>query len=912
MQINDMIQLNNNDTVKIIDILQHYGTKSCDYLIQNVNSQRYIITHDELLELMKKRRTTMEKIDLYKEYFSGRPDVYAQKWSNGKGYSPALKNWFAFYKTRENKELQSKLVKHYLPYTVKTVHEQIMMDDAYHRYGIYPLLTDNCTNLLVFDFDQHKKTDPDPKAASKALIATCLKYGLDCLPEISQSGKGYHIWLFFRHVPAKEARRLGTLLLLETLNSLSITLESFDRMIPNQDCLSSEGFGNLIALPLKWSDVKENRSVFTDNLLKPLEPDELFDRLAMTHRYSKIEVEEFLRKISQDLGLMVDEGLLGSLKQINKFPKKIRGYISGDIWIERKNLTHAEQLTLLGLATFSNPEYVKKQRMRMPVWNIPSVITVASLDSKYLRLPRGCLDELLKKCSCEFEEKFSSVSKINVKFNGELRKEQQQALKKLYKENMSMLCGHTGFGKTVVGLALVAQRCIRTVIIVPTTSIGKQWQQQALKFLNIDESPYKELTPKGRLVKKQKIEIISGSRDHPSRLVDIITIQKLSRMSEAEQKDFFGYYNQVIVDECHHIAATTFEKVLANANCKYIVGLTATPERKDGLQMIMHLRLGKIVYQDKDRVEDNILLHRYLYPRYIGVGKIDYSSNTYNQKIQNLVTDYDRNQLIVTDLTKCFKEKRHILLLSERVSHLKILKNMLKQVIPEQHIFLVTGALGNMKDIDLKKPGVILSTTKYVGEGFDLPILDTLFVTLPFSWKGNTQQYLGRLERAIDQKDELWIYDYVDIADDMFAKMFKKRLSIYRKAGYEIAINSSADKYQSQYYDYDNYLPQWEEDLQKSKDIYLRKKYISPKLISRLKELSLECKITIEVPIVVAVTLKEKMKNITIKSAKHVGSNMCIFDHHICWYGDLDFGGIVKPYMTAIRIDSHRLARDAR
>lgn len=907
MNINEVLKLNNGEKVKILNILPRYSDISEKYcLIQNQEGKQFVISEIELSKLRKAKRTTTEKIKLYKEYFAGRSDVFAQKWSNGKGFSPALENWWDFYQAHNNPTKQLKLIKQYKTYTMQVIYDQIVKDDPYHRYGIYPLLPDNCTNLLVFDFDQHDILDSDPKEATLGLIATCRKYHLDCLPEISQSGQGYHIWIFFKHVPAKTVRELGTLLLLETISTGVIDFTSFDRMIPNQDYLDKKGFGNLIALPLKWSDVQKGKSIFTNNALQPIDPSTVFDRLASVKRYSEDEVHQFLVKISHDMGLMSDDNLLDDFKNLQNLPKKVNGYIDGEICIKKSNLTRSQQLSLLSLATFKNPEYIKKQRMRMPVWNIPSMITIARINSKYLCLPRGCLSELNRKCHCQLEERFTSVSKINVKFNGKLRDTQQCALDKVKDKQLAMICGHTGFGKTVVGLALISLRCARTVIIVSTTSLAKQWQKQAFKFLKIFDKPFIEFTSKHHLIKKQKVEIISGSRNHPSHLIDIITIQKLTRMSAAERKKFFSSYNQVIVDECHHIAATTFEKVLASANCKYLLGLTATPERKDGLEKIMHMRLGPIVYQSSDEVTKNVLLHRYLYPRYCGITDGNTENKTYNEKIQDLATNSERNEKIVKDVMNCLNEGRHILLLSERIEHLKILNQLLRQRVKKYRVYLITGNLGDIKEINLTRPAVILSTSKYVGEGLDLPSLDTLFVTMPFSWKGNTKQYIGRLERNLGQKDELRVFDYIDITDDMFANMYKKRLRIYRQAGYEMVINNQNDGYQVQHFDFQNYLTTWKKDLRHAKSIYLRKRNIDSQLVEMLLQCPPNCKITVEIPNKELPNIQVKRENIDIIPINNISNNICIFDKEICWYGNLNFGGIIKPNMSAVRINNIR------
>lgn len=917
MEFNQGYRLNNGEQIIVLKEFHHYHSDQTDFLIKTANNQNYIISREELAELLKKPRSTEEKLALYLRYFSGRLDVYAQKWSNGKGYSPALKNWWDFYNLRNNKAAQNKLTKEYLPYTTTTIFDQITKDDGYHRFGIYPLLPGDLTKLLVFDLDQHG--GPDPRDTTKAILVALHKYHINCLPEISSSGNSYHIWLFFSEpVPAKSARLLGKLILAEAmLNSSDVTLDCFDRMIPNQDRLPNNGFGNLIALPLKWGDVQQKRSIFTDDDLSPLPPAKLFDQLEQTKQYTTKELSYLIDKIKDDRGILnSDNEILGTLS-ITYLPKKITGVIRGELLINRQDLTHREQLALLSLVTFTNPEFNKKQWMRAPVWNIPSMLTAASYDSRFLHLPRGVLPLLVESTNCQLTEEFTDAKPLNVTFKGELRAEQSEAITKLNPHSLGMICAHTGFGKTVVGCALIAKRKVRTLIVVPTQSIAKQWQSSAQTFLKIENLPDEELSPKRRKIKKSTVEVISGTRNHPSHLVDIVNIRKLTHLTSKEREKFYQSYGQIIIDECHHIAAITFEKVLLEANTRFIVGLTATPERNDGLEKFMYLRCGQIYYQS--RPSENNLIHRYLYPRYNGVGEYQQLSlnENYPQKLAELVEDPERNLQIINDVIVALSENRHILLLSERVKHLKILYQELKAQHPDAQIQIITGSTKEKLNIkDETKPYVILSTSKYVGEGFDMPSLDTLFFTLPFAWRGNTQQYLGRLERGLSDKDELRVYDYVDIADDTFAKMFKKRSNVYRKLGYEIVPPTNHNNYAAQYFDWQTYEATWIHDIDQATDIFIRVRTLSRQLIQILNDQASQNKR-------ISLNLKEAddihqnneslehllSPKVNIQWSKQIGNQLCIFDHKTCWYGDLNFGSKCFPTMSAIRFVNSNLAK---
>lgn len=907
MKPNHRYRLRNGDQVVIKEQLSHYQTQQIDYLINDQNGQNYIISQHEFQRLLVRQRTTSEKLALYSQYFSGRSDVYAQKWSNGKGYSPALKNWWAFYQTRHDKDAQNHLTKEYAPYTNQVIYDQITSNDQYHHYGIYPLLDDDCTRLLVFDFDKHG-SPVNPTRITQAVLDTCRKYHVSCLSEVSSSGNSYHVWFFFSQpIKAQLARSFGKLILIETmLTSDDVDITCFDRMVPGQDRLPKKGFGNLIALPLKWSEVQSQRSTFVDERLQPLPPDQLFDRLANTKRYSAEELMELINMIVKDMQLLPGQNRIPNLSDVVDYPASISGYIAGEIFIERQKLTRREQLSLLGLATFNSPEFIKKQRMRAPVWNVPSTLTAGRIDGSYIRLPRGVFADLQEHCICHLRKQFSDPPKLKVSFKGELRTEQSVAVRKIGQHHLGMICAHTGFGKTVVGCALIAERSARTLIIVPTTNIAKQWQEAGMNFLVINDSPFAERTKHGRLVRKRKVEVITGARNHPSKLVDVVNIRKLTRMNPAERTALFQDYEQVIVDECHHISATTFEKVLVEANVHYIVGLTATPERNDGLEQFMHYRCGPIYYQGSE--EEDYLIHRYLYPRYTNFGEEETAdeAENYPQRINHLAENAERNQLIANDVKHVLAEKRHVLLLSERVKHLKELRKLLLRFVNREQLCLVTGS-GN-SEITIKNQRaayIILSTSKYVGEGFDMSSLDTLFLTMPFSWRGNTKQYLGRLERGLADKDELRVYDYVDLADDTFAKMYQKRMRVYRKLGYEFVKSKKWNRYDSAYYTSRDYMAVWRHDLEQSTVVYMRLKHLTAQQVSLLNELAQDGKkVYLE-------TVEEQptlVGQISVRQ-RRVGTNLCIFDYRTCWYGDLNFGGKSYPNASGIRLVSQRMAK---
>lgn len=252
------------------------------------------------------------------------------------------------------------------------------------------------------------------------------------------------------------------------------------------------------------------------------------------------EVQRLVNKVETDVGYL-QSGCF-DLASVSHFPNKVEGYVDGQIHLKRSQLKRQEQVTLMQLATFANPEFIRKQAMRMPVWNVANLLTAASLTKTELCLPRGILPILEQACQCNLEERFAAVSKMKVKFIGKLRAQQKKALEACLVEQLGIVCAKTGFGKTVLAVAVIAKRQVPTLVIVPTIKLAQQWCDSMLYFLQIESQPWIEKTATGRLVKKSSVEIISGRRNHPARLIDIVTVQKLARISSEKRQELFRHY----------------------------------------------------------------------------------------------------------------------------------------------------------------------------------------------------------------------------------------------------------------------------------------------------------------------------------------------------------------------------------
>jgi superfamily II DNA or RNA helicase len=751
-------------------------------LVEDNQGQRFITTKQELDALLSKRKlSNSEKLDLFMSYFRGRPDVvaewYPKQGAPKGGYGPACQRKF----NREEGCLLGQgggcstcTVPNFYTYSADMVKNHISGGQR-PFYGIYPMQQDDTTYLLVMDFDKEHA-----ESQAKIVVDTIHDLGLNVLIERSRSGNGIHLWFFFEtNISARLARQFGTAILNQAImSSNELDFSSFDRMIPMQDTLPSGGWGNLIALPLKFQNVVRGKSTFLNEQFEPIATERLWEHLKNQKKYSLEEVTTFVEKMGFESNAQLYEKPKVKRDRIRKnvgaLPKAIQCQVSGELKIPVDNLTRQEIVQLMYLATFKNPEYFKKQRMRAYIdENTPRLYSVAREDDDYVYLPRGLkqkLSEVIPKIT--WQDELSDGYSIEVTFDGELRTEQQQALASLENVGMGVISARTGFGKTVLGAKLITDRKCSTVVLVHTQTLVEQWKERLNQFLTIETEPYVEYTPTGRIRKKDKIGILSGTNAKQSRVVDIASISKLAKMSSQELDDFFSSYGMVIVDECHHIAAQTFDKVIRHASSRYVYGLSATPSREDGLEPIIFMRCGEIVFQSQLGSYENALIQQFYYPRFTKFAEIDEELNRlpYPQLVKKLAQSKSRNQRIVEDLVEQYKDGRKILVLSERVAHLRELEKMLKEELEDVVCFSLVGKSSKKvrNDVTEKlrhfdKPFVLFATGKLVGEGFDLPQLDTLFFGLPFSAKNNQTQYLGRLQRNLDQKDELRVFDYVDL-----------------------------------------------------------------------------------------------------------------------------------------------------
>jgi len=733
--------------------------------------------------------TTDTKITLFRRLFRGREDVYPQRWESAKGktgYSPACGNeWKPGVCHKPRVKCGDCSQRQLLPVTDQLIYNHLA---GKQTIGVFPLLADDSCYFLAADFDE-----ADWREDAKAFMQSCRELDIPAALEISRSGNGAHTWIFFAEpVPAREARLLGAALISHTCDrTRQLSLASYDRLFPNQDIMPKGGFGNLIALPLQKQPRDLGRSVFVDDHLQPYPDQWVF--LTSIRPMSRRDLEDAILRASGgrhplDVALAAEDEDSKPWQRPSPLPARIVGHLpeslklvlANQIFIAKAGLPQPLANRLIRLAAFQNPEFYKAQAMRQPVWNKPRVIGCAENYPHHIGLPRGCLDvvlDLLQENDIrpDIQDERLPGRKVAAKFIGTLRKDQKAALREMLKHEVGVLCAPTAFGKTVTAATLIARRKVSTLILVHRTELLRQWQERLTGFLEI---------PKGGL------GFIGGGKNKPSGKIDIAVMQSLSR-----QEDLGGLldqYGQIIIDECHHLSAVSFEAILKQAKAKFIVGLTATPIRRDGHQPIIFMQCGPIRHSAAKPETAPAQLE--VWPQMLPAPKIPPDSPI-QEVFRILANDAKRNQRIAGNVLAAYREGRKVLVLTERTDHLPLLQAALENEI--EHCFVLHGRLSKKQRtaviaelgvLEESAPRVLLATGRLIGEGFDHPPLDTLVLAMPISWKGTLQQYAGRLHREHAEKQDVRIYDYVEVDQLQLSRMWDKRQRGYRAMEYKIKL----------------------------------------------------------------------------------------------------------------------------
>lgn len=891
-----------------------------------------------------------ERVALFMSLFKGREDVFARRWfsrSTGKaGYQPVCVNeWRRGVCDKKTHKCAECPNRDFAPLTSHDVYRHLEGKDenCCDVVGLYAIMPDNNCSFLCTDFDD-KSCKHGYKDDVLAFVGVCRDWQIPYAIERSRSGNGAHVWIFFEEpLPAFKARRLGNAILTEAMNHDGrMSLNSYDRFFPNQDRMPEGGFGNLVALPLQGQARKNLNSVFVDD-----------DFLAYKDQWTFLYNIKKLREDDVDklLSLHVNEefGALSTSSEskpwVTPTPQNVTKadfyatmeIVKADkIYIPLKSVSAKVLNHLKRIAAFKNPEFYSKQALRLSTYSVPRIISCFDITDEYLAMPRGCEDAILSflndnNVKYSITDETSHGKKISVTFTGKEREEQTDAINALLTYSNGVLHATTAFGKTVTAAAIISRKKVNTLILVHSKALLTQWHEHLTEFLDIDFKETEEPKKRGRKKVFSPIGCLDSTCNTLHGIIDIALIQ--SCLDENGVKPFVQDYGMVIVDECHHVSSITFENVLKYIKAHTVYGLTATPIRKDGQQPIIFMQCGPIRFSaDAKSQIAKQSFDRYLIPRFTSYRSITEDRQTITAMYQSLSEDTMRNNLIVNDICKVVDSGRTPIILTNRTSHVTLLAEELRNTIP--NVITLTGsgttkdkreALQRLQTISPSEPLVIVATGKYVGEGFDYPRLDTLFLALPISWKGLVAQYAGRLHRENEGKKDVRIYDYIDIHEPVCDSMYRKRLKGYASIGYKTIIKGQPTLFdnvndiefsinEGQIFNGKTYFRPYKTDLGTAKHSVVLS---SPKLYNAERNSLVEYLMNlssqgIEV-LVLTHTANEQTeylqrKGLSVKIIPTLSLCTTIIDKTIVWYGAINALGYTSEEDNVIKVTDNNLA----
>ena len=897
-----------------------------------------------------------EKIELFMELFSGRTDVYAKRYENkrtGKsGYVPACNNEWVRGICEKPKIKCSKCPKRdLLPLTKAVIDCHLRGKDPHGEdvVGVYPMLSDETCRFLVADFDNDNWQDD-----VTVFRDVCNQHGLNVYVERSRSGNGAHIWFFFdKPISCTLARQLGSGLLTVAMEQRhNLSFASYDRFLPNQDTMPNGGFGNLIALPLQGLVRKKGYSEFVDEQFDAY-PDQ-WAYLAGVQKIPTEIAEEMALKFSRNSELGVLANTETEKKPWEKQPPfpplnaadfypLVELVRANGIYLPKKGCSERAMGRVKRLSAFKNPDFYKSQSMHLPTYNKPRIICTAWETEEYICIPRGLETNLLNLIegagsTVTIQTLSGSGRSIKIDFVGELYAEQKMAAEALLSHHNGVLSATTAFGKTVTAAFVIAAHKVNTLVLVHTQALMNQWKTSLERFLQIDESLSEQQKCRGRKKQLSKVGLLGGGKNNISGIIDVAIIGSL--IDKGDAKPLVRDYGMVIVDECHHVPAARFETVLREVTAKYVYGLSATPIRQDGHHPIIFQQCGPIRYS-VDAKEQSLLrgLSHTLIPRLTRFRKPVTEPEPWQiTDVYSVLTENKtRNDMILQDIAHVLKGKGTPLILTERVEHAKMLTVELQKILPDVHVFFLTGkgsakekqsVLNDLRNLPANEPLAIVATGKYVGEGFDMPRLDTLFVTMPIAWKGTVSQYAGRLNRIYEDKQEVVVYDYVDIHVPVLERMYYKRLAAYSALGFSVrAFPSEPDPKIGTIFNEQSFLSVLSNDMeQATKEILIFSPYLSKGRVSQMKRLfvtSLQQGANVVVftrsPESFSNASRQKVfdmiadlknGNVKVIVKERIHQKFAIIDRRIVWYGSINLLSYGRSEESMMRFENREIAEE--
>ena len=902
--------------------------------------------------------------------FWGRQDVYAKRSVNketGKAaYYPQCNNFWTnvcHKKIKDGINCKDCKNRSYKTITKKDIlnHLQGNAYNASDVIGVYPLLSNGTCRFMVFDFDNHDKGAEEKDFANsddtwveevESMREICVLNGIEPLVERSRSGRGAHVWIFFdKPIAASFVRKFGFALLDKGAEQINLkSFKYYDRMLPAQDSLPEDSaVGNLIALPLQGKALQDGNSAFIDGNWNayPNQWETLFNKPRLSQGFLEEKIKEWSNTIDNIAANAAESDREKPWNRMQHFNKndvegKLHIVLSNGIYVDNTNLKAAMQNRIRRMAAISNPVFYKNQAIGTSNYDTARWIYLGKDHlSGYIQIPRGLQDELwenIKQADIDYEmeDERQQGRKINVDFKGELRPEQDKALKELIRYDNGILHAATAFGKTVVSSAIIAQKKINTLIILESSALIEQWKEALEKFLNINEGLPTYETKTGRVRKRKSlIGTLQGAHDSMTGIIDIAMAGSLCKKGKYHK--MMNEYGLVLIDECHHSASETIANVLKEVKAKYVYGVTATPKRGDGLEKINYMLIGPIRYSytAKEKAKEQGIQHL-VYPRFTRTvpprGVI--TDKMHPNEAYEIIHNNDvRDEQIIEDVKNCVAAGRTPVVLSRYKDHSEKFYERLKSYA--DHVFLMTGnnskkehrkILEQMHQVDKNESLILIATGSLVGEGFDFPRLDTLFMATPVSFRGVVEQYAGRLNRDYAGKENVIIYDYVDNHIPMFNNMYMKRLKAYKQIGYEFGDGLQTVKQTvNVIYDGNNYSENYHKDLLDSnKNIIISSPVISGskvyELINMLKEKQMSgVQVTIVTwtpdsygfgDVAYWMQLHEDMRRagFYIRTVEEYCDRFAVIDQEVVWYGNINLLAKDKVDDSIMRVRSKGIA----
>ena len=890
-------------------------------------------------------------LDMAKRFYGmfwGREDVFAKRARNGNYYPQCGNRWNSLCPRQAGDSETGKRVSCAdCPHTswIRLKPETILShlngyrEDGTDVIGVYPLLPDGTCRFLVFDFDNHEKgaekedfanTDHSWRDEVDALRLICRQNGIDALVERSRSGRGAHVWIFFRRpVDAAAARNFGFLLLDKGLSAINLkSFHYYDRMYPSQD--ASDSLGNLVALPLQGQALKAGNSAFVDENWNAF-PDQ-WGKLFETARLTREDVERLTFRWQTELSGNREASFYADPKKRpkpwNRKEEFVRSDVTGrlhivladGVYVDALNLQPRLQNQIRALAAFDNPVFYKNKRLGYSNYYNFSTVYLGEDTEGYIKIPRGLLETLTQKCEqagivYDVEDHREKGRPIRVSFRGELREQQKPAAESLLSGDTGVLSAATAFGKTVVCSYLIARRRVNTLILLESTDLISQWEEELNRFLKIDEDAPEYRTKTGRVKKRDSvIGTLKGGRDTLTGIIDIAMIGSLYKKGEFHER--LNSYGMVIMDECHHAASATAQEILKKVNARYVYGVSATPVRSDSLEKINFFLLGPVrhKYTALERTAEQGIDYL-VYPRYTRT--VDFSNKTDTNAAYALISENaDRNRQIAEDIRACVKTGRNPVILTRYKEQARLIYGQVQD--DADAVFLLYGDQSakeneevrrRLKELPPEKTMILIATGQKIGEGFDCPRLDTLMLAAPVSFAGRLEQYVGRLSREYGGKKRVVVYDYIDAHIPVFEGMYRKRLKTYKKIGFRVISDPAMEKQEANaIYDAESFADVFERDLVEadheivisSPDLISEKVDRLIRLVKPRQEAGVTVTVITDVPennvfgnaeYLHALTRRMQAAGIRVLWAEEPAERFAVMDRVLVWHGGVNLLG---------------------